>query len=239
MPSEYVSVSGNASTWSSSSRGSTISGEIIFARRYPVFRLMEGVLAFEDGEAKRDEKSQRNLKDTPEGMMAHLFQTTETRQADAYFPFADPSLELEVHLEDDWSEVLGSGMTQAHVPKNAGVEGRREWALGIGPERLAMTRFSVPNIRLFWVRDPRFCDEFEQGKVMRPGKFSECPTRYDDASFPGPDRFHESVSRARARDVAGDLAEGVACVGRFARPDTRQKSNCSRVGCRSAERSPE
>ena len=57
---------------------------------------MEGVLVFEDGEVKSDEEVQQHLKDTLEGMVAHLFQTTEMRWIDAYFSFTDPSLELEV-----------------------------------------------------------------------------------------------------------------------------------------------
>ena len=71
------------------------------------------------------------------------------RGADAYFPLADPSLELEVYPKDDWVEVLGSGVIQLRVLKNAGLEGRRGRAPGTGLERLAMALFSVPDIRLF------------------------------------------------------------------------------------------
>ena len=81
--------------------------------------------------------------------MARLSRATETRRAGAYFPLADPSSEPEVRLEDNWSEVLGGGMIRPRVLRNAGLEGRRERALGIGPERLAMARFSVPGAQVF------------------------------------------------------------------------------------------
>ena len=98
----------------------------IDSSQYPVFHQMEGVLVFEDGEVKSDEEVQQHLKDTLGGMVAHLFQTTEMRWIDAYFSFTDPSLELEVYFKDDWLEVLGSGVIQPRVLKNAGLEGLRE-----------------------------------------------------------------------------------------------------------------
>ena len=159
------------------------------------------------------------------------------RWVDAYFPFTDPSLELEVYFKDDWVEVLRSGVIQPRVLKNAGLEGRRGWAFRIGLERLVMARFSIPDIRLFWSQDPRFHDQFEQGKVVTFKEISKYPMCYKDIFFWEPDGFHENDFCARVRDVAGDLAEKVTCIDRFTHPKTQRNSSCFRIEYRSMERS--
>ena len=63
------------------------------------------------------------------------------RWVDAYFPFTDPSLELEIKWEGDWLEVLGSGVYRDQVLVNAGRGDCFGWAFGLGLERWAMKLF--------------------------------------------------------------------------------------------------
>jgi phenylalanyl-tRNA synthetase alpha chain len=71
---------------------------------------------------------------------------------DEYFPFTDPSLELEIFFNDDWVEVLGSGVILDGVMLNANrnIEKEVGWAFGLGLERWAMKLFEISDIRLFW-----------------------------------------------------------------------------------------
>jgi O-phosphoseryl-tRNA(Cys) synthetase len=66
---------------------------------------------------------------------------------DAYFPFTDPSFELEIFFEGDWLEVLGCGITEQSILDANGNQGNRAWAFGLGLERLAMVLYNIPDIR--------------------------------------------------------------------------------------------
>jgi phenylalanyl-tRNA synthetase alpha chain len=71
----------------------------------------------------------------------------ECRWIDAYFPFTDPSFELEIFFKGKWLEVLGCGvMEQSILDDNYG-PGHKAWAFGLGLERLAMVLFDIPDIR--------------------------------------------------------------------------------------------
>ena len=84
----------------------------IDASHYPAFHQCEGVRLFDAEKVSREEVLE-DLKKTLEGLAAHLFQlkTGEDtmRWLDEYFPFTEPSLELEIFYQDDWMEVLGCG----------------------------------------------------------------------------------------------------------------------------------
>lgn len=82
------------------------------------------------------------------------------RWVEAYFPFTSPSWELEVFWQGDWLEMLGCGVVKQEIMINAGAPQRLGWAFGVGLERIAMLLFSIPDIRLFWSRDPRFLSQF-------------------------------------------------------------------------------
>ena len=108
-----------------------------------------------------------DLKQTLEGMIRHVFDDPDlqTRWRDDYFPFTDPSFELDVFYQDEWLEVLGCGVIHADVLDRCGLARRRGWAFGLGLERLAMVLFGIPDIRLFWTDDERFHKQFKDGKV--------------------------------------------------------------------------
>lgn len=89
----------------------------------------------------------KELKGTLEGLAKHLFGDVECRWVDAYFPFTEPSFELEIFFEGDWLEVLGCGITQQSILDGNGNAGNTAWAFGLGLERLAMVLYDIPDIR--------------------------------------------------------------------------------------------
>jgi phenylalanyl-tRNA synthetase alpha chain len=178
-----------------------------------------------------------------------LQEPLKVRWVEAYFPFTSPSWELEVFWQGDWLEVLGCGIIQQDILKNSGVPDRIAWAFGLGLERIAMLLFNIPDIRLFWSRDPRFLSQFTAGKITRFESFSKYPACYKDVAFwlrssttsggsaaGGAMPFHENDIMEIVRDTAGDLVEDVRLVDEFTHPKTSRKSLCYRINYRSLER---
>ena len=96
--------------------------------------------------------------------------TTRVRFRPSYFPFTEPSAELDVECQichgggcpackqTGWMELLGCGMVHPKVLENCGVDSERYtgWAFGLGPGRTAQQRFDIPHIRLEYSGDMRF-----------------------------------------------------------------------------------
>ncbi len=82
----------------------------------------------------------------------------------SYFPFTEPSAEVDIYKPetDDWMEVLGCGMVHPNVLKNVGVDPDEYcgYAFGIGLDRLAMLRYRIPDLRLLFENDIRFLQQF-------------------------------------------------------------------------------
>ena len=92
----------------------------------------------------------------------------------AYFPFTEPSAEVDVECfvcggkgcpvckQSGWLEILGAGMVHPIVLQNGGYDPQRYtgFAFGMGPERQAMLRHRIEDIRYFWGNDIRFLDQF-------------------------------------------------------------------------------
>ena len=87
----------------------------------------------------------------------------------SFFPFTEPSAEVDVWWADDalpgggrWMEILGSGMVDPNVLTNVGVDPERYtgYAFGMGVERLAMLRHGIDDIRLLYENDVRFLKQF-------------------------------------------------------------------------------
>jgi len=87
----------------------------------------------------------------------------------SYFPFTEPSAEVDVWWADEtkpgggrWMEILGCGMVDPVVLENVGVDPERYtgYAFGMGAERLAMLRHDIADIRLFYENDVRFLQQF-------------------------------------------------------------------------------
>lgn len=214
----------------------------IDSTHYPVFHQMEGFRVFSpddwsgsgmDGTAY----AATDLKKTLEGLATHLFGAVEMRWVDTYFPFTNPSFELEIYFQGDWLEVLGCGVTEQEILKSNGRTDHVAWAFGLGLERLAMVLFDIPDIRLFWSNDQRFTSQFSKGKLgVKFKPFSKFPPCYKDMSFWINDEFTENNLCEVVRGIAGDLVEEVKLIDNF----TNKKgmtSHCYRIAYRSMERS--
>jgi phenylalanyl-tRNA synthetase alpha chain len=87
----------------------------------------------------------------------------ELRFRPSYFPFTEPSAEVDVRSESGrWLEILGCGMVHPYVLRNAGIDPEvwSGYAFGMGVERLTMLRYGVEDLRAFFESDLRFLEQF-------------------------------------------------------------------------------
>jgi phenylalanyl-tRNA synthetase alpha chain len=82
---------------------------------------------------------------------------TRTRLRPHYFPFTEPSAELDAWVQGRWVELLGCGMVHPNVLRDAGYDPEvvTGFAFGIGVERVAMSRYGIADLRLFAENDLR------------------------------------------------------------------------------------
>jgi phenylalanyl-tRNA synthetase alpha chain len=132
----------------------------------PMFSQIEG-LAVDDGIGFVD------LKATLVNFANRFFGKRRTRFRPSYFPFTEPSAELDVQCgvcggsgcptckQTGWVEILGSGMVHPAVLDACGVDSERYtgWAFGMGPARVALSRWGIPDIRLLYDSDVRFLEQ--------------------------------------------------------------------------------
>jgi len=91
----------------------------------------------------------------------------ETRFRPSYFPFTEPSAEVDIATDlfgdGRWIEVLGCGMVHPNVLRNVGIDPDEYTGLafGLGVERLAMLRYNVKDLRQFFENDLRFLQQFK------------------------------------------------------------------------------
>ena len=102
-------------------------------------------------------------------------ETSKTRLRPSYFPFTEPSVEVDVSCAScggkgcslckgtGWIEVLGAGMVNRHVLENCGVDPDEYsgFAFGMGVERIAMLKYGINNIKLLTENDVRFLEQFK------------------------------------------------------------------------------
>lgn len=118
-----------------------------------------------------------DLKGTLEMIAKHMFgQDRETRLRPSYFPFTEPSVEMDVSCFNcdgkgcpickytGWIEVLGAGMVHPNVLENAGVDSSvyGGFAFGVGLDRLAILKYGIDDIRDFYTNDVRFLRQFRK-----------------------------------------------------------------------------
>ena len=80
----------------------------------------------------------------------------------SYFPFVEPGADVHMRWGDRWLELLGCGVVQPNVLNAVGIDPERYtgYAFGMGVERLAMLRYGVDDLRLFFNNDLRFLEQF-------------------------------------------------------------------------------
>jgi phenylalanyl-tRNA synthetase alpha chain len=106
---------------------------------------------------------------------------TRVRFRPSFFPFTEPSAEMDVSCGvcggggcavckgSGWMEILGAGMVHPTVLTNAGLDSERYtgFAFGMGPGRIALNRYGIPDIRLLYEGDVRFLEQFVGGQAVR------------------------------------------------------------------------
>ena len=135
----------------------------------PMFHQVEGLLVDVD-------VSFSVLKGTLEEFLQMFFEQDDlkTRFRPSYFPFTEPSMEVDISCvmcagqgcrvcsHTGWLEVIGCGMVHPEVFRHTGVDSEKYtgYAFGMGVERLAMLRYGVNDLRLFFDNDLRFLQQF-------------------------------------------------------------------------------
>src|SRR4051812_48337634 len=86
----------------------------------------------------------------------------EVRFRPSFFPFTEPSAEIDLKLKGRWLEISGSGQVHPNVVRNFGLDPERYigFAFGSGLERLTMLRYGIEDLRLFFDGDLRFLEQF-------------------------------------------------------------------------------
>lgn len=121
--------------------------------------------------------SMSDLKGTLEIFAKKMFgEKREIRFRPSYFPFTEPSIEVDVSCfncgkkgcsickNTGWIEILGAGMVHPNVLNACGYDSEKYtgFAFGIGPERIAMLKYGISDIRNFYINDQRFLKEFDK-----------------------------------------------------------------------------
>ncbi len=136
------------------------------ATHTPAFAQLEG-LAVDEGITFVDLKATL-------GEFARQFwgPGTRVRFRPSFFPFTEPSAEVDVkrilvsergeESETDWIEVMGAGMVDPAVLDASGVDSERYtgFAFGMGPGRMGLLRYGIPDLRLYYENDVRFLEQF-------------------------------------------------------------------------------
>jgi phenylalanyl-tRNA synthetase alpha chain len=80
----------------------------------------------------------------------------------SFFPFTEPSAEIDMSFGDGWLEIAGSGQVHPNVLRAVGIDPERYqgFAFGLGPDRLTMLRYGVNDLRLFYENDLQFLRQF-------------------------------------------------------------------------------
>ncbi|RLD38574.1 MAG: phenylalanine--tRNA ligase subunit alpha [Bacteroidetes bacterium] len=149
--------------------GRVFRNEAISARAHCIFHQVEGLYIDKN-------VSFADLKQTLMYFAKEMFgENTGIRLRPSYFPFTEPSAEMDISCHicggkgcnickyTGWVEILGCGMVDPNVLKNAGIDSEKYtgFAFGMGIERITMLKYQIKDLRLFFENDIRFLKQFE------------------------------------------------------------------------------
>lgn len=149
--------------------GRVFRNEAISARAHCIFHQIEGLYVAED-------VSFADLKQTLLYFAREFFgEHTQIRLRPSYFPFTEPSAEMDVSCSicngkgcnlckyTGWLEIMGCGMVDPNVLEACGIDSEKYsgFAFGMGIERIAMLKYQINDIRLFFENDVRFLEQFK------------------------------------------------------------------------------
>ncbi len=150
------------------SPGRVFRNEAISARAHCIFHQIEGLYVDEN-------VSFADLKQTLLHFAQEFFgKETEIRLRPSYFPFTEPSAEVDISCNickgkgcnickyTGWVEILGCGMVDPNVLDNCGIDSKKYtgFAFGMGVERITMLKYQIKDLRLFFENDVRFLEQF-------------------------------------------------------------------------------
>ena len=142
--------------------GRVYRNEAVSAKSYCLFHQVEGLVIDTD-------VTFAELKGTLVYFAKQLFgEDVKYRFRGSFFPFTEPSAEVDIWWqpkgkEGKWLEILGCGMVDPNVLENLGIDSEKYigYAFGMGIERIAMLKYGIDDIRLFFDNDKRFLQQFK------------------------------------------------------------------------------
>jgi len=149
--------------------GKTYRNEAVSARSQAFFHQVEGLYIDEN-------VSFADLKQTLMYFAQEMFGSeTKIRLRPSYFPFTEPSAEMDVSCNicngkgcnvckyTGWLEIMGCGMVDPNVLDNCGIDSKKYsgFAFGMGIERIAMLKYTISDLRLYFENDMRFLEQFK------------------------------------------------------------------------------
>src|SRR6478735_4276276 len=155
-------------------RGTVYRRDFFDASHAPAFAQIEG-LSVDEGVSFVDLKATLNV------FAQRFFGASKTRFRPSFFPFTEPSAEMDVQCGicggsgcaackgTGWIEILGSGMVHPNVLEAAGLDSEKYtgWAFGMGPGRIAISRYGIPDIRILYDSDVRFLEQISRPAAAR------------------------------------------------------------------------
>ena len=136
--------------------GRVYRNETVSAKSHCFFHQVEGLYIDKN-------VSFKDLKDTLYYFAKEMFGSdTKVRFRPSYFPFTEPSAEMDISWKNGWLEILGSGLVDPNVLKNCGIDPKEYsgFDFGMGIERIAMLKYGIDDLRLFSENDKRFLKQF-------------------------------------------------------------------------------
>jgi len=205
---------------------------------FPAFHQIDGLYV-----CRKDQKiiTLEDLKNVEIDIAKSVFgEDVECKFLVDSFPFTDPSVEMDIRLDGEWMEVVGSGLVHKQVLKNFDLDPEiyNGWAFGFGIDRLAMVKMGIPDIRILWSDDPRITSQFKDINSQYK-EVSKYPETSRDISFVIDKNINLNNYYEIVRDFAENLIEEVKLIDSYENEEKfgqDKKSYTFRIFYRSLER---